>query len=114
MCVEEQRRQNLVAEDHNQHHDQNGLRNLRVGRRAPHVGARSNSTAPNAKRDDAKRKLLQHRRRQRRMFAAQADMRLDLLLPRVEIVLHLARQNLAELGVHAADVRGQRIDQSPQ
>ncbi len=31
------------------------------------------------------------------------------VLPRVQIFLHLAAQNLAELGVDAADVRGQRL-----
>ncbi len=44
------------------------------------------------------------------MIAAQSDLRLNLLLPLVEIVLHFAREDLAELGVHAADVRGQRVD----
>ena len=42
------------------------------------------------------------------MLAAQAEMRLDPLLPRVQIFLHLAAKNLAKLGVDAADVRGHR------
>ena len=45
------------------------------------------------------------------MFAGQPELRLDLFFPRVEIVLHLARKNLAELRVDAADVGSQRLDE---
>jgi hypothetical protein len=43
-----------------------------------------------AKSDDAKRKLLQYRCAERRVFAAQAEMRLNAHLPRVKILLHFA------------------------
>jgi len=44
------------------------------------------------------------------MAAGEANVRLDQLFPGVEVVLLLARENLAELGTDAADVGGQRLD----
>ena len=108
-AVEEQRGQNLVAEDDDQHHAQHGLRDLReVGR--PRCGARSKSTAPNSRAMMPERKLLQHRGGDGGVLAAQAELRLDCFFPGVEILLHFAGENLAELGVDAADVGGQRLD----
>ena len=62
------------------------------------------------KRNDAKRKLLQYCRRKPHMLTAQAELRLNLLFPRVEIVLNFARQNLAEFHVHTTDVRSQHLN----
>src|SRR6516165_10900262 len=44
------------------------------------------------------------------MFAAQPNQWLDLLLPLVQVVLHLARKQFPELRVDAADVSSKRID----
>jgi hypothetical protein len=63
---------------------------------------------PELKRNKAQRKLHQNIRAQSRMFAAQAEMRLNPFLPRVQILLHLTAQNLAELRVDTADVGGHR------
>ena len=64
-------------------------------------------------RDDAQRELLQHRGGDRGVLAAETELRLDALLPGVEILLHFARKNLAELRVDAGHVRGQRLDPRP-
>ena len=106
---EEQRRQKLVAEDDHQHDHQHSLRDLRVGRPCDVRGAIKKHRA-NGQCEDAKRKLLQHGGAERGMFARKADQRLDLFFPLVEIVLHLARQDLAELGVDAADVGREGVD----
>ena len=45
------------------------------------------------------------------MLPRKADQRFNLFFPLVEIVLHLAGQNLAELRVHAADVGREGVDQ---
>ncbi len=58
----------------------------------------------------AESELLEDGGGERGVLAAEAEMRLDFLFPGVEIVLHLAGKNLAELGVDAADVGGQRFD----
>jgi hypothetical protein len=65
-------------------------------------------------RDDAQRQLLQDRRADGGVLAGQAQLRLNQLLPRVQVLLDLARQNLAELGVDAADVAGQGLDRGQQ
>ncbi len=67
-----------------------------------------------AESDEAQGELLQNRSAEGGVLAAEAELRLDQLLPGVEIFLHLAGQNLAELGVDAADVRGQRLDRGQQ
>ena len=48
------------------------------------------------------------------MLAGEAELRLDQLLPGVEVLLDLAGQNLAELGVDTADVGGQRLDRGEE
>ena len=107
---EQQRRQNLVAEDHSQHDHQHCLRNL--GIRGPRcVRSAIEQHRANRQREHRKRKLLQHRGAQSGMLARKPDQRLDLFFPLVEIVLHLARQNLAELRIHAADVRREGLHQ---
>ena len=65
-------------------------------------------------RNHAQGKLLQHRGRNGGMFARQSQVRLDLFFPGVEILLHLAGEDLAELGIDAADVGGQRLNQGQQ
>ncbi len=107
-AVEEQRRQKLVAEHHHQHNGENGLRDLRIG------GPRQVRSAieqhhAELQRNNAQRQLLQHRRGDGCVLAAQAELRLDQLFPCVQIFLDFARENLAELGVDAADVGGQRL-----
>ena len=64
--------------------------------------------------DDAQRELLQNCRAQGGVLAREAELRLDQLLPRIEILLNLASKNLAELGVDAAHVGGQRLDRGQQ
>ena len=64
--------------------------------------------------DHAERELLQHGGRDGGMLARQPEVRLDLLFPRVEILLHLAGEDLAELGIDAADVGSQRLNQGQQ
>ena len=80
----------------------------------PICGAAIEQNGAELERDDAERELLQNRRAESGMLAAQAQLRLDLLFPGVEIVLNFARENLAELGVDAADVGGQRHDAGQQ
>ena len=57
--------------------------------------------------DEAESKLLQHRGGDGGVFTAQAELRLDQFLPGIEVFFDLAREDLAELGVDAADVGGQ-------
>ncbi len=102
-AVEEQRGQKLVAEDHHQHHGENGLRDLGIGGPGQMRSAIEEHRAE-FQRDDAQGQLLQHRRADGRVLAAQAQLRLDQLLPGVQVFLFLAGENLAELGVDAADV----------
>ena len=45
------------------------------------------------------------------MLARQAEVRLDLFFPLVEIVLHFAGKDLAELGIDAADVGRKRVNE---
>ena len=61
-------------------------------------------------RDDAERKLLQDRGAEGGVVAGEAELRLDQFFPGVEVFLHLAGEDLAELGVDAADVGGQGFD----
>ena len=61
--------------------------------------------------DEAEGKLLQDRGGDGGVLAAQAQLRLDQFLPGVEIFLLLAGEDFAELGVDAADVGGQRLDE---
>ena len=42
---------------------------------------------------------------------AEPEVRLDFFFPRVEVFLNFVRENLAELGVDAADVGGQGLDE---
>src|ERR1039457_2565513 len=63
-----------------------------------------------SQRQDAQGQLLQDRGAEGGMLAAEADLRLDLLLPGVQILLDLAGKDLAELRVDADDVRGQHLD----
>ena len=93
--VEEQGRKNLVAENHHQHHGKNCLRDL--GIRGPRqVRSAIEEYCSQCQRDGAQRQLLQHCRGQRRMLAAQSELWFYLDLPRVQILLDLARQYLAE------------------
>ena len=45
------------------------------------------------------------------MLAGEAQLRFDQFFPGVEVLLDLAGEDLAELGVDAADLGGQRLDQ---
>jgi hypothetical protein len=109
-AVEEQRGQNPIAEDHHQHHGKNRLGNLCGGGPNQQRGAIEEHRAE-LKCDQPQGKLLQNSGADLGVFAAQAQARLDLLLPCVQVFLLLARQNLAELAVDEADVGGQRLDQ---
>ena len=66
------------------------------------------------KRDDAESQLLQDGCAEGGVLAAQAELRLDQFFPRIEIFLHLAGKDLAELGIDAADVGGQSLDRGQQ
>ena len=77
-------------------------------------GARSKSTAPNSSAIMPSASCCSTAARDGRMLAAQPELRLDQLFPRVEIFFDLARENLAELGVDAADVGGQRLNRGQQ
>ncbi len=68
---------------------EDGLRDLGRGGPRQVRGAIEEHRAE-LQRDDAQRKLLQHRRGNGHVFAAQAQLRLNLLFPGVEVVLHLA------------------------
>ena len=110
VCVKQQRRQKLVAEDDYQQDHQHGLRNLGVGW-ARAVRRTIEENRADGKRNAAKRELLQNSGAQGSMFAGESEERLDLFFPLIQIVLHLAGQNLAELGVDAADICGEGVDQ---
>jgi hypothetical protein len=108
-AIEEQRGNELIAEDHDQHHAEEGLGDFRIGgagkirRAVEEHGAEFES-------DDAERELLQDRRADGGVFAREAELGLDELFPGVEIFFDLAGEDFAELGVDAADVGGQRFD----
>src|ERR1019366_413931 len=112
-AVEEHRRQKLVAEDHHQHETENGLRDLRVGGWAE-MGRTVEENGAKCKRDDAEGHLLQNGCAEGGVFASQAEQWLDLLLPCIEVFLDFAGEDLAELRIDAADVRGQGLDRGQQ
>ena len=99
----------LVAEDHDQHHGENGLGDLGGGGPGEVRRAIEEDRAE-FQRDEAQGKLLQNRRADGSVLAGESELRLDQLLPGVEILLDLAGEDFAELGVDAADVGGQRLD----
>ena len=54
--------------------------------------------------------MLQHGGGDGGMFAAEAEMRLDFFFPGIDVVLHLAGKDLAELRVDAADIGREGFD----
>src|SRR5512135_1659924 len=54
--------------------------------------------------DHTQRQLLSNCSRKRGMFAAQPNLRFYLFLPRVNVVLHIVREDLAKLGIDAGHV----------
>ena len=106
-AVEKQRGNELVGEDDDQHHGKNGLGDLKRGGRAGVRGPDEEKRAE-PESDEAERELLENGGAKIGVLAAEAEVGLDALLPRVEVLLHLAAEDLAELRVDALDVRGQR------
>ncbi len=66
----------------------------------------------NRQREHSQGQLLQDCRAKSSVIARESDLRFDLFFPFIEVVLHLARKNLAVLRIHAADVRRKGIYQS--
>jgi len=65
-------------------------------------------------RDDAEGELLQDGCAKGGVLAAQAEQRLDMVFPRIKILLHFAGEDFAELGVDAADVCGEGFNGGQQ
>ncbi len=102
-AVEEQRGQKMVAEDHHQHHCENGLGDL-TGGGAGQIRRAIKEQSAELESDEAQGELLQDCRADRRVAASEAQLRFDQLLPGVEVFFDFAGENLAELAVDAADV----------
>jgi len=103
----------LVAEDHHQHQNENGLDNF-CGSGAGEKRCTIEEDRAEAEGDQAQGELLQDRRAEAGVLAGETQLRLDEFLPSVEVLLDLAGEDFAELGVDAADVRGQRLNQDQQ
>jgi hypothetical protein len=102
---EEDKGQKAVEEDDDQHGAEDILTDL-GGRGASERVADKNDGAEDH-RQAGERKLHQHSGREGDVFAAHAQARLEMLFPGVDVLLKLTGEELAHLGVHAVDVRGQ-------